>query len=314
MLWLAQLAERGPFASAAVAAGLILAALLLPAFLLTGVGSSPLLLFVASSLSVVALIASAAIVAFVVLRHGEMAALQVLAVCVVLLIVVSLLLNILPGALPVTTLSFWLPGVFASIVLARTRNLNMAVLATLVCGLVAVLGTLLFFPDVTAFWKGHFEESFSQLPAEQLQISSADIEAASQGIAELMTMFIGVTAMMLAMGTLFLARSWQAALLNPGGFKKEFHALSLGRGASLVCVVVVLLAFAVGGQWWRAAAMVFLFAFFTQGLAVLHSLVRERGLNKNWLVGIYLLMIVPQTTLLLSALGLADNLYGLRRS
>ena len=85
MLWLAQLAERGPFASAAVAAGLILAALLLPAFLLTGVGSSPLLLFVASSLSVVALIASAAIVAFVVLRHGEMAALQVLAVCVVLI-------------------------------------------------------------------------------------------------------------------------------------------------------------------------------------------------------------------------------------
>ena len=314
MLWLARLAERGPFASAAVAAGLILAALLLPALLLGGVGSSPLFFLVASFLSVALLIASAAIVSFVVLRHGEMAALQVMAVCVALLIVLSLLLYKSAVAMPVATLSFWLPAVVASIVLARTRNLNIAVLATLACGLAAVIGTLLFFPDSTTFWKGQFEQSFSRLPAEQLQISTEEMEAASLGIAEMMTGFIGVTVMILAMGALFLARSWQAALLNPGGFKQEFHALSLGRGASLVCVVVVVLAFAFGGQWWRAAAMVFLFAFFTQGLAVLHSLVRERGLNKNWLVGIYLLMIVPQTTLLLSALGLADNLDGLRRS
>jgi len=314
MLWLARLAERGPLASALVAAGLILAALLLPAFLLTGAGSAPVLFFIASFLSVALLIASAAVVSFVVLRHGEMAAVQVMAVCIALLIVLSLVLYRSAVAMPVATLSFWLPAVVASIVLARTRSLNMAVVATLGCGLVAVLGTLVFFPDSTAFWKSQFDQSFAQLSSSQLQISEKDIDAASQGIAEMMTGFLGVTVMSLAMGALFLARSWQAALLNPGGFKKEFHALSLGKSMAMVCVMVVLAAFLIGGQWWRAASMVFLFAFFTQGLAVIHSLVRERGLNKNWLVGIYLLMIVPQTTLLLSALGLADNLYGLRRS
>jgi len=314
MLWLARLAERGPFASAAVAAGLILAALLLPALFLTGAGPSALALFVASFLSVGLLIASAAVVSFVVLRHGEMAAVQVMAVCVALLLVLSLVLYRSPVVIPLATLSIWLPAVISAVVLARTRSLDMAVLATLACGLVAVIGTLVFFPESTAYWKGQFEQSFAQLPAAQLQISAEDLDSATQRIAEMMTGFIGITVMSLAMGALFLARSWQAGLLNPGGFKKEFHALSLGKPAALMCVVVVILSFVFGGQWWSAVTMVFIFAFFTQGLAVIHSLVRERGLNKNWLVGVYLLMIVPQTTLLLAALGLADNLYGLRRS
>ena len=120
--------------------------------------------------------------------------------------------------------------------------------------------------------------------------------------------------MSVALGALFLARSWQAGLFNPGGFQKEFHALSLGRNAALVCVLVIVLSVVQNGQLAGAVAFVVIFAFFIQGLAVSHSLVKQRGMHRFWLYGIYVLLFIPHTMLLLAALGLADNMFRLRRA
>jgi uncharacterized protein YybS (DUF2232 family) len=70
----------------------------------------------------------------------------------------------------------------------------------------------------------------------------------------------------------------------------------------------------VGGSLWSGFAMVAIFALFVQGLSVCHALVKQRGLSQGWLVGIYLLLLLPHTVLLLGALGLADNLYQLRQT
>ncbi|MGQ7845041.1 hypothetical protein ACUNV4_11230 [Granulosicoccus sp. 3-233] len=311
MIGLARIADRGPFVAAALAAALLLAALWLPALVAAGNMSGMLIL--ASMASMFFLIASAAVVAFVALRHGELSAIQVVGGCLVMLIVVSIVLYQSPIHVPLVASVFWLPAILAGMVLARSVKLDYAVLTIVACGVVVVIGLSLITGDSTEFWRSQFgsavvmEEDAAALSVEQQ-------EAFMTTMARMMTGALGVSVVSIALGALFLARSWQAGLFNPGGFQKEFHALSLGRNAAFACVLIVALAIMMGGQLAGAIAMVVIFAFFVQGLAVTHALVKQRGMHRYWLHGIYVLLLLPHTLLLLAALGLADNLFSLRRS
>ncbi|NND91000.1 MAG: DUF2232 domain-containing protein [Granulosicoccus sp.] len=315
MIGLARIAERGPLIAAVLAAILLLSALWLPA--LMQAGGSPFMLILASFASMLCLIASAAVVAFVALRHGEMSALRVVGACLILLIVVSIVLYQSPVHVPLIATVFWLPAIVAALVLARTVKLDYAVLAIAVCGVIAVSGLTVVTGDTTEFWRSQFTAS-SAVAMEQAGSSAAlseeQQEAFIDAMARMMTGALGVSVMSIALGALFLARSWQATLFNPGGFQKEFHALSLGRKAALVCMVVMISAIVTGGQLASAIAMVVIFVFFIQGLAVTHALVRQRGMHRYWLHGVYVLLLLPHTLLLLAALGLADNLFSLRRT
>lgn len=313
MIGLARVAERGPLIAAGLAAFLLLLALWLPAAI--GVAGSPGLFIVASFLCTFCLVCSAAVVAFVALRHGEMSALQVMGGCLLLLIVVSAILYRSIVQVPMIAAVFWLPAIVAAIVLARSVKLHYSLITIVVCGAIAVLGWATLFGDGTEYWRAQLaiaesiagEQSGVTLTAEQQQ-------GLVSAMAKIMTGAIGVSVMTVALGALLLARFWQAALFNPGGFQQEFHALCLGRHAALVGVLIIAIAVNIGGQIPVAIAMVVIFAFFIQGLAVVHAVVKQRGMHRYWLHGIYVLLLLPHTLLLLAALGLADNAFSLRRS
>lgn len=317
MIALARISDKGPLSAAAVAAALLLAALWVPVLLVSG-GAPSLMLF-GSVISMVCLIASAAVVAFVALRHGEMAALKVAGGCLLLLVVVSLALYGTALHIPIIATVFWLPAIIAAFVLARSVKLNYAVLAIVACGVLSVVLLSLIMGDTTAFWRSQFGDvgAGTTLPnaaGGAALITEADREEFITAMATMMTGAMGVSVMSIALGALFLARSWQAGLVNPGGFQKEFHALSLGRNAALLCVLIIVLSLSMGGQVAGAVATVVIFAFFIQGLAVAHALVKQRGMHRFWLHGIYVLLMLPHTLLLLASLGLADNIFSLRRS
>jgi hypothetical protein len=315
---LAKIADRGPLVAAGLAAALLLAALWIPVLLSGGVSGGAVLM--ASFISMYFLICSAAVVAFVALRHGEMAAFRVVGGCLLLLIVLSAVLYKSVVHVPLIATVFWLPAILASVVLARTVKLDYAVLAIVVCGVVAVVGLTLVLGDTTEFWRSQFADTGAMVNDPSLKglPGSAEFEAQRigiiDGIAKMMTGAMGVSVMSVALGALFLARSWQAGLFNPGGFQTEFHALSLGKNAALICVLVIVLSVVQNGQLAGAIAFVVIFAFFIQGLAVSHSLVKQRGMHRFWLYGIYVLLVIPHTMLLLAALGLADNIFRLRRA
>lgn len=316
MIALARIADRGPMTAAALAAGLLLAALWIPALLVAG-GAGGLVLF-ASLFSMACLIASAAVVAFVALRHGELSALQVAGGCLLLMVVVSLALYGTAIHIPLIAIVFWLPAIIAAFVLARSVNLGHAVLAIVACGAVAVIVLSLATGDTTAFWQSQFGDvgSVATMPdaaGTAPILSEEQREELIASMANIMTGAMGISVMTIALGALFLARSWQAGLVNPGGFQKEFHALSLGRNAAFFCVLIIGLSMLMGGTVPSAIAMVVIFAFFIQGLAVAHALVKQRGMHRFWLHGIYVLLLLPHTLLLLAALGLADNMFSLRR-
>lgn len=332
MIALARIADRGPLTAAVLAAGLLLAALAIPTLLLSG-GSFALFVYVGLS-SMAALVASAAVVAFVALRHGELAAIRVAAGCSLLLVLPILLFDNVIQA-PLVASLCWLAAIAGAIVLARTAKLDTAMLVITGCGVLSVLFMVLIMGNTTEFLAERFSaaeigadvtistdiatETDIAQPAKQESAPELTQEMREQLVNMLVyltTGAIGVSVMGVASGALFLARSWQARLVNQGGFQKEFHALSLGRNAALVSMIVVAMAMIIGGQILIAAAMVVIFAFFFQGLAIVHALVKQHGMHRFWLHGVYALFILLMlpTTLLLAALGFVDNLSSLRRT
>lgn len=326
MLALARLADRGPFASAVVAAMLIVCALWVPALMLRSALAASFILFI-SLASMACLIASAAVVAFVALRHGERAALQVVGSCLLLLVVLSVILYGSVLHIPLIAVVFWLPAIIAAIVLARTVNLNYSLMVIILCGLIAVALLFLVMGDSTAFWESRLGDigaasvaggSLDTDPATATEGAVALTEEQREGflkvMAQVTTGALGVSMMSVALGALCLARSWQAGLGNPGAFQKEFHALTLGRGVTVLFVAIIALTMLLGGQFSLSVAIVLIFGFSIQGLAVVHSLVKQRGMHRFWLHGIYVLLMLPHTLLLLAALGVADNVFSLRRA
>jgi len=318
MLVLARFADRGPFSAACLAAVLLLSALLVPVLLLAANGTS-LLAVVILFVSMGCLVASAAVVSFVALKHGEQATIRVTASCLLMLFLVSMVITGAGFRVPLLAGVLWLPAIVASVVLARTVNFNFAVFAVMACGMLSLVLISLALGDSTAFWRSMLAERIS--PAEMSRMLEAYPEAGEaqlEGFIDLMAQSmnsaVGVMLMSIALSALCLARYWQGCLQNPGGFQKEFHALRFGRNMTLVGVGLLLLSVALGGEIFRSLTTVVIFGLAIQGIAVVHALVKQRGMHRFWLHSMYVLMILPHTLWLLAALGVADNFVSLRRT
>ena len=299
---IARLADRSPTAAAVVAASLLLAAFVLFPFI--GV------------LMVVPVTLSAATVAFVILRRGDRAAMRVGLICFAMLLGVSLVMLRSAFAIPVAALSAWLPPVAAALVLGRTGSLALAVLAAVVLGMVAVLAFALATGDPVAWWSAEIGRMLDALAeAGQAGLETEVVAEAVPAVAFWMTGAVGVSIATSALLALFVARHWQATIENPGGFGREFRALSLGSVAALIALGLVAAAALIGGAVLTGLAIVACSGFVLQGLAVVHALVEKHSLPAFWLWAVYaLLVVVPYLWPLPLALGLLDNRVPLRRA
>ena len=114
-------------------------------------------------------------------------------------------------------------------------------------------------------------------------------------------------------GALVLARYWQAALYNPGGFGREFRALRLPKQTMAVLVTVMVVAPFIGPQFIvlaSASSLVLVLA----GIALMHGLVAQGRLAGFWLVGMYvtLPLIMQLIYPLLVVLAIVDSLIDFR--
>jgi hypothetical protein len=128
---------------------------------------------------------------------------------------------------------------------------------------------------------------------------------------------VGVVSGLIAM--LLLARWWQSALYNPGGFQSEFHGLVLPASVSplaAICGVGVLLQRLQGPGIGLAMELLTIIVVLLalQGLAVTHNRVAAGGFRRGWLVGVYMtLLVASQIALIaLAAVGLADTFVDFR--
>ncbi len=254
------------------------------------------------------------VVAFATLRGGPIPASTVIGLGLVVTFVVLGL-----AGLPVVSLAMlvplcWLPTAIAAEVLRRTSNLPAAVGVIALCSFATVLVLLALQGPMDGFWQLAAERLKAVMPPVVDGENTADLQFSN---AQLITLLIAggaVTVLVLATAGLFLGRSGQARLFNPGGFQREFHALYFGKQVGLFCLALLLIGFFIGGALGISLSTIALFPLLLQGLAVMHSLVKGRALGAGWLVGLYLLlMFVQPVTLLVGGIGLLDNLKRLPR-
>jgi len=315
MLSLARLALKGPLAAASVASGLLFLGLLLP--LLAG----PIGVFITLPL----IGCSAAVVSLVLLRRGPSEAISAIVPVLLMVVVMGLLSRGGITQLMAILLQFWLPAILVAYALRQSVRLDVAVLIAAGVGVATLVVMHIAFGDTTAFWErvmgAHIDASV-QLAEEQAGAAGTDprlqaqVEAlrSSLGVmARIATPATAVMMMMTGLGSVFLARSWQAQLFNPGGFQQEFHKLRLGKTVSLGVLVITGLSLLADWTFLSDVVVVILAAVMIQGLAVLHGIVKIRGMSTGWLTGTYLMMILPHTSALVGALGIADNWLNIRQ-
>lgn len=111
-----------------------------------------------------------------------------------------------------------------------------------------------------------------------------------------------------------LARSWQAKLYNPGGFREEFHGFRLSGSTAVACVVVM-----VAGPFLGLNSVLVIWAaglpMVVAAIALVHGAVGRRGMGTSWLVMFYvaLLILGPSLLLLLVALAFVDSWLDIRK-
>ena len=105
---------------------------------------------------------------------------------------------------------------------------------------------------------------------------------------------VGVTAWFNLVGCLFgltLARSWQAQLYNPGGFREEFHQVRLPPATALLMLALAFGGAAISPTLLMLAPVATL-PLAVSGVALMHGLVGIRQLGRTWLIAFYMLLLV----------------------
>ena len=242
---------------------------------------------------------SAAVVALVVLRKGVGAGAWLL----------------FWGLLPAGTLAYavgdggplalLLGTALLALVLRVTVSLPTTILASVAVGGVTGLAIMAFggaYLDQVVTYFGEFLGTLEQ----QLSQNDQQVVLARPDATQIAGM-MGVGSAMTAVLCLLLARYWQSALYNPGGFAGEFKAL---RYPPAVVLVLALLAMGLAslGLGYRTWAMICLIPLSFAGLALVHARAQWRGQGRGWLIGFYMAwLFFDPVKLLVMFAAIADS-------
>lgn len=264
-----------------------------------------LLLAVASSGSLLFAWIGAAVVALVILRKGSREGLWL----VLWASLPALLVTRVSG--DSSALAMLLGTAILALVLRASVSLALTAVASAGVAIVTGLGLLVFGEPLLTELAGLFAQFFAALETQTLEAGGEPLGLAPPTLAQLAGM-MGTANGALSFLCLALARYWQAALYNPGGFGSEFRALQLPR--TLVwALVMAAVAFAAAGLAFRSWGAAMLLPLTVAGFALLHARARHRGQGSFWMSGIYVAWLVFDAAKLgLVGLVLADTVMNFR--
>lgn len=258
----------------------------------------------------------AAAIALVTLHVGIVSGLQVLVLAAAAVMVLYLLTGVQLALGIVIVLLLWFPAWLAAAALQQTREPGVAIKTAVLFGMSLLLLVYAGIQDPAATWLEILRDMLAMFGEMGVRLRGVSDEL----LQELAAQMTGVLLSWLALAiiaSLLLGRWWQSLLVRPGAFGQEFRYLRLCNLAGLLTLAMMLLASFTsgkGGEIITQLAMIMLVAYLLTGLALLHSLVKQAGRGSGWLVAAYLLLaFVPQTLLLLAAVGLLDTWVDLRR-
>lgn len=259
-------------------------------------------------------IGSAAVIGLVTLRQGAREGILVMLMGSVALVALGYLLLGQPLVLAFSGALLWLPLFILGLIMRVTRSLVLGVELAVMGGALLVLLQYLLLDDVTGFWTGLLGEYMLQL-VDPSVVTEADRQAMVDAMAPWMAGSLGAAWFLQLVLSLLLARSWQAALYNPGGFGRELFELRLRRWLLLVVPVILVVDMTSDTPGIMTQLLVVgMSAFFVQGVALVHGLVGSFKVNQAWLIGFYLLLVIaiPMSITAVAAAGYADGWLDIR--
>jgi hypothetical protein len=198
-----------------------------------------------------------------------------------------------------------------ALVLRTTVNLPLAVLAAIGVGVATGLVLFTLADEYLAQLVTYFSEFLAAVEQDSSKVGEA-LVLPRPDVAQVAGMLGAGTAMMSTL-CLLLARYWQAALYNPGGFGLEFRALRYPVLVTVVLVVAALALFSLGLRY-RTWAMICLIPLTFAGLALVHARAAARGQGTGWLAGFYVVwLIFDPVKLLVVFFAIADSWLNFRR-
>ena len=198
-----------------------------------------------------------------------------------------------------------------ALVLRATVNLSLAVLASVAVGGVTGLAMAAFggqYLDQIVVYFGEFLATLEQ----QLSQGGEPVVLPRPDARQIAGM-LGAGSAMTSVLCLLLARYWQAALYNPGGFGGEFKALYYPAVIS-TALVIAALALASLGMQYRTWAMICVIPLTFAGLALVHARAESRGQGRGWLTGFYVAwLFFDPVKLLVVFFAIADSWLNFRQ-
>jgi hypothetical protein len=145
--------------------------------------------------------------------------------------------------------------------------------------------------------------------------SEGEIQAVSEGWERLFVGFLTLVIFLQLMAPLLLG-SWWAALMNPvPQFGRQFRELRLGRFLGIPATLLMAARLILDGPVIQNLFPLVLFAFWFQGISVVHAWGKVRQWNPAIVAAMYVLLLPPftgVTILAIASLGLVDNWIDLR--
>lgn len=199
-----------------------------------------------------------------------------------------------------------------ALVLRSSVSLSLTVLAAVGVALVAGLATLAFGETYLAQMVDAFDQFLANLEETYFRDAQEPVHLPRPVPVQIAGMLGAGTASM-AVLCLLLARYWQAALYNPGGFGAEFRALRYPVAVSGVLVLAGLVASTLGLQY-RTWAMMFFIPLSFAGLALVHARAAVRGQGTGWLGVFYIAwLLFDPVKLVVVMFAIADSWFDFRR-
>ncbi|MBT7953095.1 MAG: DUF2232 domain-containing protein, partial [Gammaproteobacteria bacterium] len=242
-----------------------------------------------------AFLASGVPVGLVTLRKGGKLAAQVVVGSMLLTLILTLLLNIQPVFSLVILFTVWLPVLVCAAALRQTESHVFMAMAAACIAAVFVIVMYATIGDVEAWWRSLLTEMLdSSFPTASKEQFKQAIEIAPP----LMNAVLASSIVLSLIVTVLIARWWQAALFNPGGFGKEFQTFCLPKQLALPSIIAMGLMFLENlafGSVLRDLLVIVVILYLFQGIASVHRTVNQKAMSRNWLVGMYcLLVFLPQ--------------------
>ena len=260
---------------------------------------------------------AAAVVALVTLHVGVLAGLQIMAIAAAIILLFYQLLGVQVVVALVLVLMLWLPCWMTAAVLQQTNSLAQAMKTATLFGVCLLLLVFGLYGSPAAWWMEQLQQVEAVLAEAGMSFPALADMQLLQEVSALMTGVVFASLVIGVIASLLLARWWQSVLVHPGAFRDEFYALRLGNTNGLITLGIMLIARFTDGdvsEFGAQLAMIMLVPYLLVGLAVIHALLKRKGLGGGWLVAVYVLLaIIPQATLLLAAGGLLDTWIDFRR-